>query len=124
MHRREDFTRRGRYDLVLDLVAHRSVFAYRRALARGGRYRCAGGTARALLRVVTVGSVAARVTGRRMGVLVVRQGPASFTRLADLCVAGEVTIPVDRTYALDGVAEALAHVGEGRALGKVVVEIR
>jgi NADPH:quinone reductase-like Zn-dependent oxidoreductase len=123
-HRREDFTRHGPYDLVLDLVASRSVFAYRRALARGGRYRCAGGTVRALLRVLTVGGVAARVTGRRMGVLVVRQGPASFTRLADLCVAGEVTIHVDRTYALDDVAEALAHVGEGRALGKVVVEMR
>jgi len=123
-HRREDFTRHGPYDLVLDLVAYRSVFAYRRALARGGRYRCAGGTVRALLRVLTVGAVAARVTGRRMGVLVVRQGPASFTRLADLCVAGEVTIHVDRTYALDDVAEALASVGEGRALGKVVVELR
>jgi NADPH:quinone reductase-like Zn-dependent oxidoreductase len=123
-HRRADFTRHGPYDLVLDLVAFRSVFAYRRALARGGRYRCAGGTVRALLRVLTVGSVAARVTGRRMGVLVVRQGPASFTRLADLCVAGDVTIHVDRTYALDDVAQALAHVGEGRALGKVVVEMR
>jgi len=30
---------------------------------------------------------------------------------------------VHRTYPLDQVAEALADVGEGRALGKVVVEI-
>jgi len=122
-YRREDFTRREPYDLVLDLVASRSVFAYRRALARGGRYRCAGGTVRALLRVLTVGVLAARVTGRRMGVLVVRPGPASFTQLAALCVAGDVVIHVDRTYALDDVAEAMAHVGQGRALGKVVVEM-
>jgi NADPH:quinone reductase-like Zn-dependent oxidoreductase len=122
-YRREDFTRREPYDMILDLVAHRSVFAYRRALAPGGRYRCVGGSVRALLRVLTVGVPAARLTGRRMGVLVVRQGPDSFTRLADLCVAGEIGIHVDRTFALDDVAEALAHVGEGRALGKVVVEI-
>ena len=33
-HRRDDFTRgQEPYDLILDLVAHRSVFAYRRALA-------------------------------------------------------------------------------------------
>ena len=33
-YRSEDFTRRDQpYDLILDLVAHRSVFAYRRALA-------------------------------------------------------------------------------------------
>ncbi|MGZ5299372.1 MAG: zinc-binding dehydrogenase [Actinomycetota bacterium] len=28
---------------------------------------------------------------------------------------------MDRTFGLDEVPEALAHVGEGRALGKVVV---
>ena len=124
-YRRDDFTRgRQPYDLVLDLVAHRSVFAYRRALARGGRYRCVGGSARALLRVTTAGWLAGRVTGRSLGVLVVRQGPAAFTPLAELCRTGEVGIHVDRTFPLDDVAAALAHVGEGRALGKVVVETR
>jgi NADPH:quinone reductase-like Zn-dependent oxidoreductase len=123
-YRRDDFTRGEPYDLVLDLVASRSVFAYRRALTRGGRYRCVGGSVRALLRVLTIGVLAGRLTGRRLGVLVVRPGPASFTQLADLCVAGEIGIHVDRTFGLDDVAEALAHVGEGRALGKVVVEIR
>ena len=44
-YRGEDFTRSAEpYDLILDLVAHRSVFAYRRALANGGRYRCVGGS--------------------------------------------------------------------------------
>ena len=120
--RTDDFTRSAEpYDLILDLVAHRSVFAYRRALAPGGRYRCVGGTVRALLRVLTVGSVAARVTGRRMGVLAVKEGPPHFEPLADLCANGEVSIHIDRTFALDDVAEALAHVGAGRALGKVVV---
>src|SRR5262249_9009905 len=43
-YRRADFTRTAQpYDLVLDLVAHRSAFACRRALAPGGRYRCVGG---------------------------------------------------------------------------------
>ncbi len=123
-YNREDFTRREPpYDLVLDLVAHRSVFAYRRALARGGRYRCVGGSVRSLLRVVTIGSLAGLLTGRRLGVLVVRPGPAAFTPLADLCLAGEIDVRIDRTFGLGDVAEALAHVGAGRALGKVVVEI-
>jgi len=74
--------------------------------------------------VLTVGAPAARLTGRRMGVLVVRPGPASFAPLADLCLAGDVDVHIDRAFALDDVAAALAHVGEGRALGKVVVEIR
>ncbi len=121
-YRRDDFTRSAPpYDLILDLVAYRSVFAYRRALAPGGTYRCVGGTVRALLRVLTVGSLAGRVTGRSIGVLVVKEGPEHFGPLADLCVAGDIAIHIDRTFALDDIAAALAHVGEGRALGKVVV---
>ena len=120
--RSEDFTRgRQPYDLILDLVAHRSVFAYRRALARGGRYRCVGGRVRALLRVVTIGWLAGRVSGRRMGILAVKQGPAHFSPVAERCVSGDVRVHVDRTFGLDDVPEALAYVGGGRALGKVVV---
>jgi NADPH:quinone reductase-like Zn-dependent oxidoreductase len=121
-YRSEDFTRRTpRYDLILDLVAHRSVFAYRRALAPGGRYRCVGGPVRTLLRILTVGVVAGRVTGRRIGVLAVRQGPAHFAAVTDMCVSGDVDIHIDRTFGLDDVPEALAHVGEGHALGKVII---
>ncbi|MFD4429471.1 NAD(P)-dependent alcohol dehydrogenase [Nocardia sp. NPDC058497] len=123
-YRAEDFTRTGPYDRVLDLVAHRSVFAYRRSVARGGRYRCVGGTTRALLRLTTVGVVAGMVTGRGLGVLAVKEGPAHFTPLAKSCVAGRIGIHIDRSFPLDETANALAHVGAGRALGKVVVEIR
>jgi NADPH:quinone reductase-like Zn-dependent oxidoreductase len=123
-YRRDDFTRRGQYDLILDLVASRSVLAYRRALAPGGRHLCVGGTVRTLLRVLTVGTLVGLLSGRRIGVLVVRTGPARFGPLADLCLAGDVQIHIDRTFTLDEAAEALARVGEGRVLGKVVVEAR
>lgn len=122
-YRSQDFTRGVPHDLVLDMVAHRSVFAYCRALTRGGRYLCVGGTVRSLLRILTVGPVLGRFTGRRLGVLVVKQGPAHFESLAERCVAGEVQIHIDRTFTLDEVPMALAHVGEGRALGKVVVQM-
>ena len=121
---REDFTRGAEpYDRILDLVAHRSVFAYRRALARGGRYRCVGGSVPTLIRVVTVGAILGRLTGRRIGILAVREGPSHFEPLAALCVAGHVGIHINRTFALEEVPEALRYVGEGRALGKVVVEV-
>lgn len=118
----QDFTKLAPFDLILDMVAHRSVFAYRRALAPGGRYRCVGGSVRALLRVLTVGVVAGRLSGRRMGVLAVRPGPANFQPFADLCVSGEIRVHIDRTFPLDQVPEALARVGDGQAVGKVVVE--
>lgn len=121
---RDDFTRpKEPYDLILDLVARRSVFAYRRALAPGGTYRCVGGSVPALLRVLTVGWVVGRLSRRRIGVLAVKEGPAHFEPLAALCVTGDVRIHIDRVFTLDDVPAALARVGEGRALGKVVVEV-
>lgn len=122
-YHRQDFTKVEPCDLVLDFVAHRSVFAYRRSLARGGRYLCVGGSVSALLRVVTFGAVIGRLTGRRVGLLVVKPGPTYFGPLAERCISGDVQIHIDRVFQLEEVPQALAHVGEGRALGKVVVEV-
>jgi NADPH:quinone reductase-like Zn-dependent oxidoreductase len=71
--------------------------------------------------MVTVGSIIGRLTRRRMGLLVVHQGPTHFRPLTDLCVARDICIHIDRTFALDDISEALRYVGEGRAHGKVVV---
>jgi NADPH:quinone reductase-like Zn-dependent oxidoreductase len=76
-----------------------------------------------LLRVLTIGPVIGRLTGRTIGVLAVKEGPTHFEALADLCAAGRMKIHIDRVYSLDEVPAALAHVGEGRALGKVVVGV-
>ena len=119
---RDDFTRTPQpYDLVLDLVAHRSVYAYRRALARHGRYLCVGGSAGTMLRVLSAGALLGVASGRSIRVLAVKQGPDHFRPLGDLCANGSVKIHVDRTFELDQVPAALAFVGEGLALGKVVV---
>jgi NADPH:quinone reductase-like Zn-dependent oxidoreductase len=121
-YRRDDFTRTSQpYDLILDLAAHRSVFAYRRALAPGGTYWCVGGSVPTLLRVLTAGRLVGRLTGRAIGILAVKEGPAHFEPLAALCMTGDVRIHIHRTFALDEVPAALTHVGEGRASGKVVV---
>jgi NADPH:quinone reductase-like Zn-dependent oxidoreductase len=123
-YREHDFTRLGeRYDLILDAVSDGSVLAYRRALTGGGRYRCVGGSVPALLRVLTAGTLTGLLTGRRIGVLAVKEGPEHFEPLAEMSVAGDVRIHIHRSYPLEEVPEALSEVGEGRALGKVVVEV-
>ena len=42
---------------------------------------------------------------------------------AALIAAGAVWPVIDRTYPLEETAEAVRHVGEGRAKGKVVVTV-
>lgn len=123
-YRRDDFTRTGPYDLIVDLVASRSIFAFRRALAKGGRCVVVGGTGRAVLRMVTVGWLLGVLTRAHLGLLIVRQGPPGFASVARSCASGDLGIHIDRVFSLSEVPAALAWHGEGRACGKVVVAVR
>ena len=123
-YRVDDFTRgQPTYDIILDLVAHRSVRRLRRSLNPGGRYLYVGGPLHRLLPVITIGAIAARLTGRRMGLLAVKQGPDHFGPLAELCRSGDVTVRIHRSFALDEVPDAIAAVGDGSICGKAVVEV-
>jgi NADPH:quinone reductase-like Zn-dependent oxidoreductase len=116
-----DYTKTGRYQLILDLVCERSMFAIRRAVAPGGRYSVVGGLVRSLLSAATLGKLLS-TGGRSMGVLMMRPNKADLTRVADMVSAGVLHTTVERTYPLEGVPEALRHLGENRALGKLVIE--
>jgi NADPH:quinone reductase-like Zn-dependent oxidoreductase len=123
-YRAADPYRTGPYDLIVDMVAHRSILTYRRALARGGSFFMVGGTLRALLRVALLGPILGPLTGARIRVLLVRNGPGYFIRLAERIADGEIQLPIDREFRFDQLPAALEHHGEGRALGKVVVRVR
>ncbi|HKX75855.1 MAG TPA: NAD(P)-dependent alcohol dehydrogenase [Acidimicrobiia bacterium] len=118
-----DYTKTARpYDLILDLVCERSIFAIRRAVAPGGRYLVVGGSVRALLSAAIVGKLLAS-GGRRLGVLMVRPNQNDLVRLAEMVVAGELRPTIDRIYPLEEVPAALRRLGEGKVLGKVVIEL-
>ena len=70
---REDFTKNGKqYDLILDIVAHRSVFAYKRALRSNGSYFLAGGSVATMFQVLLLGPWIRRTTGKKIRILAVR----------------------------------------------------
>jgi NADPH:quinone reductase-like Zn-dependent oxidoreductase len=119
-----DFTRTGeQYDLVLDLVAHRSAFAYRRALAAKGRYFYVGGSVPTLLQALLVGPLIGRTAGKRVRVLMVQPNPRDLLAVAELCQAGIIVPVIDRRFALSEVPDALRYLGEGRAKGKLVITV-
>lgn len=119
---REDFTRNGRtYDVILDLAAHRSVFAYRGSLSPGGRYLYVGGSVATLLQTLLLGPLIGRARDKKLRLLVVRQGVQNLAQLVELCQAGKVATHIDRRYELTDAPEALRYFGEGHAKGKVVV---
>ncbi len=121
-YRREDYTKdRSRYDLILDLACHRSIFAIARALAPGGRYAVVGGSVAALLQAAALGPLLGRK--KRFGVLIVRPNKGDLERAAALVSQGTLAPAIDRIFPLAEAAEALRYVAEGRALGKVVISM-
>jgi NADPH:quinone reductase-like Zn-dependent oxidoreductase len=123
-HTREDFTNDGeQYDLILDLVAHRSVFAYKRALRSNGSYFLAGGSVATILQILLVGPWIRGTTGKKIRILAVRPNIEDVHFMKDLIEAGKLTPLIDKTYPLSEVPEAIGYVGEGQAQGKVVISV-
>lgn len=61
----EDFTKNGqRYDLILDVASHRSVFDYKRALSSDGAYAMIGGSSAFIFRL-TILKPLISTTGRK-----------------------------------------------------------
>ena len=120
----EDFTKNGKqYDLILDLVAHRSVFAYKRALRPNGRYFMVGGSVATIFQILLLGPWIRRTSGKNIRLLAVQPNPKDWVFITELYEAGKVVPMIERRYPLREVAEALQYLGEGLAKGKVVITL-
>jgi NADPH:quinone reductase-like Zn-dependent oxidoreductase len=121
---REDFTKTGKqYDLILDPIAHRSVFAYSRALRPNGSCFFVGGSVATLFQILLLGPWIRRSTGKKVRLLAVQRNRKDLESITSLCETGKVVPMIDRTYPLIEVPEALRYLGEGRAKGKVVITV-
>ncbi len=112
-----------RYDLIVDVTAHRSMSDYRRLLAPGGRYVMVGGATSRILQVLVFGAWGAATRSDRTMSLLVHRPNRDLDHLAALAVAGTVVPVIDRTHELADVAAAVRRVSDGNALGKVVVAV-
>ena len=121
---REDFTKSGKeYDLILDVIAHRSAFAYPRALKPNGTYFFVGGSVATLFQILLLGPWIKRRTGKNVRLLAVQPNRKDLIFITELCEAGKIVPMIDRTYPLSQVPDALRYLGEGRARGKVVITV-
>ena len=126
-----DYTQSGdlpdRYDLIVDIGGNTPLRRLRRALTPSGTIVFVGGESggnvtgglgramRAALRSPFV--------RQRFVMLASKERHDEFEQVAELVVAGSVTPAVERTYPLDGVGEALQHLEDGNARGKLVIRV-
>jgi NADPH:quinone reductase-like Zn-dependent oxidoreductase len=121
---REDFTKNGKqYDLILDLIAHRSVFAHKRALKPNGTCFFVGGSVVTLFQILLLGPIIRRATGKNIRLLVVPQNRKELLAITELCEAGKVHPVIDRRFSFNEIPEAMRYVSDGRAKGKVVITV-
>lgn len=120
----QDFTEDDlQYHLILDLAAHHSLSACKRRLVSGGRYLMVGGSAGALLQAVLLGPLITRTSSVMMGLLAVQTSKDELNRVVALVGRGAMLPVIDRIYTLAEAPEALRRLGEGRALGKLVITL-
>lgn len=123
-YRRSDFTKNGRrYDMILDVVARRSIFRYRGSLGPHGRFVMIGGSVSTGLQTMLIGPLLSQMGSMKLGLLMHRPNTEDLARMNELYEAGEVVPIIERVYPLSETPAALRHVGEGHALGKVVITV-
>jgi NADPH:quinone reductase-like Zn-dependent oxidoreductase len=122
---REDFTRGGqRYDLILDVVAHRSVVAYKRALSPTGICVVVGGSVATTFQALLLGPLISRPGTKTVGLVMWKPNDkGDLAILGELFQAGKVVPVIDRCYPLSEVSEAFRYLEKGLALGKVVITV-
>ncbi len=119
----EDFTRNEqRYDLILDVVAYRSIFAYRRALNPRGIFVFVGGSTVAIFQALLIGPLISRTKSKKIGIGMWEPNKKEdLDFLTKLYEAGKVVPVIDKRYPLSETAEAFRYLENGHALGKVVI---
>jgi NADPH:quinone reductase-like Zn-dependent oxidoreductase len=122
-HKYEDYTEKGFcYNLIIDVVANRSVYAYKKSLLPNGRLVVIGGTIPCILQVGLLGSLLSRNENKKLGILV-HEANKGLDLLLDLINKGLVKPVIDSTYTLKDVPIALQRLGDGKAIGKIVIKV-
>ncbi len=111
----EDFANRGvRYDVILDTVGKADFGKAIASLTPNGRFALAaaglGGTIKAVLNKRAIAGV-------------MKETADDLAFFNDLIEAGKFKAVIDRSYPLEDIAEAHAHVDTGHKVGNVVIRV-
>ena len=120
-YQEEDITENDtRFDVILDLVGHHSIPAYRRILSRRGRYQLVGGPMSDVFGVLFKGAFWSLFSQQKLGVMALRVNQG-LDELEGFIERGAVRPAIDCTFALEETAAALRYFADGKVRGKVII---
>jgi NADPH:quinone reductase-like Zn-dependent oxidoreductase len=119
----QDYTEIGlQYDLVLDVAAHRSFFAYKRALNPEGKFIMVGGSISSILQVLILGQLYKRTGSKAIGINSWKSNRKDdLALLEELFNQGKVVPVIDRSFPLRDVPAAYRYLEEEPHLGKIII---
>jgi NADPH:quinone reductase-like Zn-dependent oxidoreductase len=119
----EDFTRcKNHYDLILDVIANRSIFDYLRALKPNGTYVTVGGELKRLLQIFILGRWINLASKKQLRVLAHKPNQG-LDELKELIESGKVVSVIDGRYGLDEIQRAFRDFAQGTHRGKIVISV-
>jgi len=120
---KENFTQNGQhYDLILGVNGYYSLSDYKRALSSKGTYVMIGGSMAQIFQAMLLGPLMSKKGGKQLkGMGSVRINQDDLIVMKELLKTGKVAPVIDKCYPLSEAAEAMRHLGEGHAKGKVVI---
>jgi NADPH:quinone reductase-like Zn-dependent oxidoreductase len=125
---KHDFADDGtRYELIIDIAGNPTIARLRRALAPNGTAVIVGGEGGGNLtggmnRQLWALTVSPFVRAR-LAMVIPNENAADLRRLTELIETGRLTPSIDRSYPLDQAPQAMRHLDEGNARGKVVITV-
>lgn len=123
--KKEDYTKTGQqYDKILDVIAHRPVADYKRALKPNGIFAMIGGSMGGLLfSMMLIEPLLSRFRNKKLGIMGYRTNRQDLNFLTRLFEEKKVIPVVDRCFALRDVADAFRHFISGKFKGKIIIEV-
>ena len=97
----EDFSKNGqRYDLILDVMAHHSIFDYKRALRPKGIYVMVGGATARIFQLLFLGPLISMTSSKKMSLLLHKPNTSDLDFIKTLFKSGKVVPVIDKRYPL------------------------
>lgn len=120
---KEDYTQNSsQYDMIVDVLASRSLSHFVRALKPNGTFKMVGGSVNTILKAALFSGLVSKPEGRKLRIL--PHSPNKYLdEIGQLCVNGKVTPVIDSIYPLEQAPEAMRHYGTSKAIGKVVISV-
>ena len=110
--------------MILDVVVHRTISDYKRALNPEGICGMVGGSMARVFAAALVGALSSKKVSKKIGIVMHKPNrKEDLDLLEELFEAGKVVPVIDRRYPLSEAAEAFRYLDEGHAQGKVVITV-